>query len=108
MSLRVEEIERFDVFVALERISEIAYQYLRANPQLSPAQQLALDQFAVDLKLKLQVDGNMLMEMGVPKGKEIFVAKRALTRHCVNCPDITLRDSIEFQLDFVKTNLIKP
>ena len=90
--------ERYAVFKTLERINKIGYCYLLLHPafhgEITP---LILQHFSTDVKFKLQIDGNKLIQMGVPKGKQLAIVKDNLMRACINCDDIDLRNSFDFQ-----------
>ena len=89
--------DRFGVFAELEKMSHLGFCYLMSHPYLEESQSKSLQLFGIDVQFKLQVDGNQLAEMGVPKGKLIFSAKRDLLKACLNCDNLELRNTIEFQ-----------
>lgn len=105
---KVERMEtRFQLFKLLEKNSDLGLCYLVVNPYLSPDCVEKLKNFIIDKDFKLKLDGNELIRMGVPKGKEIFNAKNYLMEHCINCPDLNRRNTLEFQQELAKTYLAK-
>ena len=88
---------RFTVFDFLSRVSELGFYFLFSNPDNSPEQIVHLQNFIIDQKFKLFIDGNYFIDNGIPKGKQIFTIKTKLMEICINNPNLQERTSPKYQ-----------
>lgn len=93
---------RYQLVKLLDKMTDVGLCYLVVNPYLSADSIKKLEYFIIDKDFKLKLDGNELIKMGVPKGRDIFTAKNFIMEKCINCWDTRLRDTLEFQREIAQ------